>query len=60
LTFLQTNDGLVAARAIIRIGKLETWPHGYFYPVSYQLGDAVIQTRATEAEVQSFLEESDR
>ncbi len=56
MRFLQTNDGLIAAKYVIRIGKPEHWPHGTFYPISYQHGGDALETRATEDDVQDFLD----
>ena len=55
--FLDTSDGLVAAKYIIRIGdKPESWPHGIFYKVLYQVGSEAWETRARAEDVSEFLE----
>lgn len=56
--FLSTNDGLIAAKYIVRIGPPEQWPHGIFHKIIYGHGEAVLETRATDAEVRAFLKRS--
>jgi hypothetical protein len=56
MTFLETSDGLVAARYIIAIGKPESWPHGIFHKITYQVGREAWETRASKDDVSDFLD----
>lgn len=54
--FLTTNDGRINGRYVISIGKPEKWPHGVFHEVLYRVGTEAWKTRATEDDVQDFLD----
>lgn len=53
--FVQTNDGLVAVRAIVRIGPPENWPHGQFHKIAYQHGPTAFETYAAADDVRQII-----
>jgi hypothetical protein len=56
MRFLQTQAGLISARHIVRIGGLNTRPTGNFHEIEYCVGTEPRETRASEDDVQDFLD----
>ena len=57
--FLRTQSGLIGARYIVRIGGLNTRSTGNFHEIEYCVGNEPRETRATEDDVQDFLDEAE-
>ena len=57
MRFLETSSGLVAAKAIVLIGGLNTRPTGNFHLIEYCVGSEPRTTRATQEAVQVFLDD---
>ena len=57
--FLRTQSGLISARYIVRIGGLNTRSTGNFHEIEYCVGNEPRETRATEDDVQDFLDEAE-